>query len=98
MFTDGSPSLLFFVELGMLLQIMISVLEYLTKEEKIELTPDANIQKLATDLVEQMSSASFGSHFGSWLASRLIEHPMVEELFATDKELKNVLQDMDFFR
>lgn len=77
--------------------IILSVLDYLQREEKLELVDNADKQKIAQDLLQKMPSASFGSHFGSWLGKALIEHEMVEELFASDHELKNVLQEIDFY-
>ena len=82
----------------MLFQIMRSVIQFLVQNEQLELSQNADIDQLATELVQKMPSASFGSHFGSWLAKALIEHESVEELFASDKDLKNVLQDIDFYR
>ena len=81
----------------MLLTIIISVLDYLIQEEKLELKEGAQKTLIAQDLLQKMPSASFGSHFGSWIGKALIEHEMVEELFASDQELKNVLQEIDFY-
>lgn len=81
----------------MLMTIILSVLDYLISEEKLELTENADKTKLASDLLQKMPSATFGSHFGSWLGKSLIEHEMVEELFASDHDLKNVLQEIDFY-
>ena len=79
------------------MNILLSVLDYLITEEKLELAENADKRKIATDLLKNMPKASFGSHFGSWLGKSLIAHEMVEELFASDQELKNVLQEIDFY-
>ena len=81
----------------MLMNILLSVINYLLAEEKLELAENADKKKIASDLLKNMPQASFGSHFGSWLGKSLIEHEMVEELFASDHELKNVLQEIDFY-
>jgi len=81
----------------MLMTILLSVLDYLIAEEKLELSKNADKRKTASDLLQKMPSASFGSHLGSWLGKALIAHEMVEELYASDQELKNVLQEIDFY-
>lgn len=81
----------------MLMKIILTALNYLLENKRIILTEAGDIQTIATEILQKMPDAPFGSHFGSWLGKELIGHAMVEELFATDKELKNVLQDMDFY-
>ena len=75
----------------MIFNITIKLLEKLVLEGSLQLVPEANVDVLATEIVKQMPSAGFGSHFGSWLANTLIDHPMVEELFATNEELTEML-------
>lgn len=82
----------------MLMKIILTALNYLLQNKRLILAEDGDLQQIATDILKKMPDATFGSHFGSWLGQALIEHDMVEELFASDKELKNVLQDMDFYK
>ena len=57
-----------------------------------DLVNEANVTVLATEIVNQMPSAGFGSHFGSWLANALIQHRWVEELYASNEELTDMLR------
>ena len=76
----------------MLDTIILRLLEQLLAQELLLLTTDSNIQELALDIVREMPKAQFGSHFGSWFSQTLIGHPSVEELFATDAQLTNMLR------
>ena len=76
----------------MILKITTKLLERLVTNGSLQLVPDANINVLANEVVNQMPAAGFGSHFGSWLANTLIEHRWVEELYATNEELTDMLR------
>ena len=78
----------------MLAQIVHRFLEKLVREQQLLLAEGTDVQSLSLDIVQEMPNASFGSHFGSWLATQLVSHPQVEELFASDQELNDALKDL----
>ena len=78
----------------MLVQIVHRLLQKLVKEEQLLLTEGATVVSIANDIVQAMPKAAFASHFGSWISSQLLDHPDVEELFASDRELTNALKDL----
>ena len=78
--------------LVMLHSIMTRLVQQLLERELLLLKPRSSGNLLIDDLLNKMPHAQFGSHFGSWLSKELINHPSVEELFATDEELTDMLR------
>ena len=80
----------------MLYRIILATLKELLDSNQLELSSEANIESISHDLMQKMPQAGFGAHFGSWLANELCQHSMVEELFASDEELKEILHHINF--
>ena len=78
----------------MLIQIVYRLLQQLITEKQLLINEGTDIHQMATELVQEMPKAKFGSHFGSWLSSQLLAHENVVELYASDEELKQSLQDL----
>jgi len=78
----------------MLHQIVYRLLTKLIQQDLLLLKEESSVQTLAQDIVAAMPNAAFASHFGSWLSEQLLSHPIVEELFASDKELTTMLRDI----
>lgn len=76
----------------MLEQIMTRLLTQLVSSDKLLLVEGASIQNLVQDILSAMPNAGFGAHFGSWLSATLINHNSVDELFASDEELTEMLR------
>ena len=76
----------------MLHSIMTRLVQQLIEKELLLLTPEGSVIQLIDDLLRRMPQAQFGSHFGSWLSQELINHPSVDELFASDEELTDMLR------
>ena len=76
----------------MLHSIMTRLLKQLLEQELLLLKPQSSVSKLVDDLLLRMPQAQFGSHFGSWLSEELLNHPSVDELFASDEELTDMLR------
>ena len=76
----------------MLHSIMTRLIQQLLEKELLLLTPEGTVTQLIDDLLQRMPQAQFGAHFGSWLSEELINHPSVEELFASDEELTDMLR------
>ena len=76
----------------MLHDIMTRLLLQLLERKLLLLKPDGSVTQLIDDLLRRMPQAQFGSHFGSWLSKELINHPSVDELFASDEELIDMLR------
>lgn len=76
----------------MLVRIVHRLLTQLVEEELLVLVPEASMDTLVSDIVQAMPSAQFGDHFGSWFGNILIQHAFVEELFASDGELTDMLR------
>lgn len=78
----------------MIAQIIYDVLFQMHQQELLLITDNATIEDIVTDIMQQMPDANIGTHVGSWLANILIKHPLVEEVFATDVEINEILQDI----
>ena len=76
----------------MLHSIMTRLVQQLIERELLLLKQDSSVSQLIEDLLRLMPQAQFGSHFGSWLSTELINHPCVDELFASDEELTDMLR------
>ena len=76
----------------MLHSIMTRLVQQLIERELLLLKPKGSIDELIEDLLRRMPHAQFGSHFGSWLSAELINHHSVDELFASDEELTDMLR------
>lgn len=76
----------------MLHSIMTRLVQQLIERELLLLKPDSSVPQLIEDLLRLMPQAQFGSHFGSWLSAELINHHSVDELFASDEELTDMLR------
>ncbi len=76
----------------MLEQIMTRLLTQLVSSDKLLLVEGASLQTLIQDILSAMPHAGFGAHFGSWLSATLINHASVDELFASDEELTEMLR------
>ena len=76
----------------MLHDIMTRLLHQLLERKLLLLKSDGSVTQLIDDLLRRMPQAQFGSHFGSWLSKELINHPSVDELFASDEELIDMLR------
>ncbi len=76
----------------MLHSIMTRLVQQLIKRELLLLKPGGSVPILIEDLLRLMPQAQFGSHFGGWLSSELIKHPSVDELFASDEDLTDMLR------
>ena len=71
---------------------MTRLVQQLIERELLLLKPNSSVSILIEDLLRLMPQAQFGSHFGGWLSTELINHPNVEELFASDEELTDMLR------
>lgn len=76
----------------MLHSILARLIQQLIERELLLLKPEASVVDLIDDLLHSMADAEFGAQFGSWFSNTLIEHSSVEELFASDEELTDMLR------
>lgn len=76
----------------MLEQIITRLLTQLVSSDKLWLIEGASIQQVVQDILSEMPHAGFGAQFGSWLSATLINHASVDELFASDEELTEMLR------
>ena len=76
----------------MLHSIMTRLVQQLIDRQLLLLKPESSVAELIEDLLRRMPQAQFGSHFGSWLSTELINHHSVDELFASDEELTDMLR------
>lgn len=76
----------------MLHSIMTRLVQQLIDRDLLLLKPDSSVALLIEDLLRLMPQAQFGSHFGGWLSTELINHPSVDELFASDEDLTDMLR------
>jgi hypothetical protein len=75
----------------MLHSIIHRLLRQLVEQELLLLIPDTDLTDFSNEIVQQMRKAQFGAHFGSWFGALLINHPSVDEVFATDDQLTEML-------
>ena len=71
----------------MLSQLLRELLEQLIEENQLELSQEAHLPTLIRDLQQTMDTAPPFQGVANWLSDNLIAHPMVEELYATNEEI-----------
>ena len=76
----------------MLHSIIHRLLLQLVEQDLLLLIPNTDLTSFANEIVQEMPKAQFGAHFGSWFATLLVAHPSVEEVFATDEQLTDMLR------
>ena len=64
----------------------------LIEEDLLELSDGAKITELSHELCSLMPHASIGMQFGPWLGKTLLASPLVEELYADDDQLAQMLR------
>ena len=84
----------------MILRILTTLLEEMHEKELLvlihehESTVNALIAKLAEELAQGASSAQQGAQFSSWLSSQILESDLVEELYASDAQIYELLSNI----
>ena len=73
-------------------RILQQILEILLTEELIELKKNASLIDLCKELRLSMASADIGTQFGPWLGKALVKSNLVEELYANDEQLAEMLR------
>ena len=71
----------------MLNQLLRELLEQLIARNQLELSQDAHLPTLIRDLQQTMNAAPPFQGVANWLSENLIAHRMVEELYATNAEI-----------
>ena len=71
----------------MLNQLLRDLLEQMIEQNQLELTKGADLATLIRELQQTMNAAPPFQGVAKWLSENLIAHPMVEELYATNAEI-----------
>ncbi|MFT4975580.1 MAG: hypothetical protein ACI8S6_001467 [Myxococcota bacterium] len=74
--------------------VIYEVITELYSRDLIELAPGAKIRPIADTIAETMQGARVFAQFGPWLADALLASPLVDELFATNEDLLEILRDI----
>lgn len=75
--------------------IIHRLLNHLYETEQLLIFENYSIEELSQDIINSMSqNKQEFAQFGSWLSQTLLQHPKVDELFATDEELNELLRDI----
>ena len=70
------------------------VLIELDRQNLLVLVSGANLSALAEELGAAASSAPPFSQLSGWLASALISSPLVDEFYASDTDLSEIIRDL----
>ena len=86
----------------MILRILTILLKQLIAEGLITFNLDetqSNVnelgEQLAQSIAQKASSAQQGSQFSSWLSSQILESDLVEELYASDNQIYEILSNIE---
>ncbi len=77
--------------LPMMPRIFHHVIDALVTNDQLELAEFATVRALTEAMVARVAVAPPHSQLGKWLSDELLRSPLVEELYATDEELIEVL-------
>ena len=73
-------------------KILQQILQILIEERQLELVEGAILMDLCKELRISMASAEMGTQFGPWLGKALMSSKLVEELYADDDQLAEMLR------
>ena len=73
-------------------RILQQILEILLEEGLLDLKEGTDIEDLCKKLRLSMASAEVGTQFGPWLGKALLSSSLVEELYADDEQLAEMLR------
>ena len=78
----------------MLTQLLKILIEQLVANGELELQPNAELSTLISDLQRAMSAAGPYKGVAAWLSENLIAHPMVDELYASNEDIIQHLNEL----
>ena len=84
----------------MILRILTNLLQKLHDQDLLVLTAEHDsrdketIAELAQQLAQQASQAQQGAQFSSWISSQIMEADVVEELYASDAQIYDLLSNI----
>ncbi|MEL6344993.1 MAG: hypothetical protein AAFV53_17880 [Myxococcota bacterium] len=79
----------------MVLNILRSVLDELDRRELIDVVPGISLDALVQDVASRLQGQRAFAQFSTWLSGALLMSPHVEELYATDQELVDILREVN---
>ena len=76
-------------------RILQTLVDRLAEMEHIELCEGASVEDLSTELIRQLSlGTEHGTGFIGWFIDAIMSAPQVEEVFATDDEIRQVFHEI----
>ena len=76
-------------------RIVAQMLQELINQELLELASGATLETLEAELVSSMSKARSFSQATPFLAESLVQSDKVVELYASNDQLRNILQNLE---
>ena len=74
--------------------IITSLLHLLIEKELLILEEDAHVEVLSHELVQNLQEHDHPISLGEWLGTNILQSAHVVELFATDKELADLVYEI----
>lgn len=75
-------------------RIMHALIGHLVDQRRLELAPDATVDQVADWCLAALDEQKAFAQLGPWLAQTLIECPLVDELYADDREISEAVSDL----
>ncbi len=76
-------------------RILGRILADLLAQERLVLVDGADVEQLTTQITSTLANAPGFAQFGPWLAGGLLSSELVDDLYATDADLSDMLRNID---
>lgn len=76
-------------------RIIALVIDALIRSERLVLVASASPEQLAAELTAALTSAPGFAQFGPWLSGCLLTSPLVDDLYASDAEISELLREVE---
>ena len=79
----------------MIYTILIRLLTQMIQDEELILVENTNLEDFVKDLMATSAHADLGTSVANWLSTELLKRKEVEELFLSDEEIQEKLQNLE---
>ena len=79
----------------MIYTILIRLLTQMIQDGELILVENTNLEDFVKDLMATSAQADLGTSVANWLSTELLKRQEVEELFLSDKEIQQKLQNLE---
>ena len=79
----------------MIYTILLRLFNQMIQDGELILVENTNLEDFVKDLMTTSAQADLGTSVANWLSTELLKRKEVEELFLSDKEIQQKLQNLE---